>query len=106
MESLQDYMIKVAQEGNREALNHMYGITNEDEEMTIKEAEEYILQNYEKVDAAFSISEFDYSYEEIDELGERIEILVKMYGTIYALRNDEEQNYYDNQEGLKKLISV
>ena len=69
------------------------------------EAEEYVLQDYEKVDAAFSIGEFDYSYEEIDELGERIEILLKVYGTIYALRNDEEPIHYDDQDMLKSLIN-
>ena len=113
---LQGHMIKNALEGDREALNHMiiacvnaynhmYGVTNEDEDMTIKEAEEYVLQDYEKVDAAFSIGEFDYSYEEIDELGERIEILLKVYGTIYALRNDEEPIHYDDQDMLKSLIN-
>lgn len=87
------------------AYNHMYGVANEDDDMTIKEAEEYVLQDYEKVDAAFSIGEFDYSYEEIDELGERIEILLKVYGTIYALCNDEEPIHYDDQDMLKSLIN-
>lgn len=116
MEVLQGYMLKNALEGDREALNHMiiacvnaynhmYGVTNEDDDMTLKEAEEYVLQDYEKVDAAFSIGEFDYSYEEIDELGERIEILLKVYGTIYALRNDEEPIHYDDQDMLKSLIN-
>ena len=109
-------MIKIALKGDREALNHMiiacvnaynhmYGVTNEDDDMTLKEAEEYVLQDYEKVDAAFSIGEFDYSYEEIDELGKRIEILLRIYGTIYALSNNEEQIDYDDYDMLKRLIS-
>ena len=116
MEVLQGYMLKNALEGDREALNHMiiacvnaynhmYGVTNEDDDMTLKEAEEYVLQDYEKVDAAFSIGEFDYSYEEIDELGKRIEILLRIYGTIYALSNNEEQIDYDDYDMLKRLIS-
>lgn len=112
----QKIMINAVEKGNKELVNHMiiahmnaynrmHGIINENEDMSLKEAKQYILRDYKKVDKAYSIGEFDYSYEEIDELGERIDILLKVYGIICRLSNNEKQIHYDDQDMLKSLIN-
>lgn len=85
--------------------NKLYGIVNEDENMTLDQAEQNILQDYKQVKAAFSIGEFDYSYEEIDSLSKRLEGLLKMYAVIQQVsRETKSEIQYDNQDILLNLI--
>jgi len=85
--------------------NKLYGIVNEDENMTLDQAEQNILQDYKQVKAAFSIGEFDYSYEEIDSLSKRLEGLLKMYAVIQQVsRETKSEVQYDNQDMLLNLI--
>lgn len=104
----QKIMIKAVEEGNEKlvthmmiayvnAYNRMHGIINENNNMSLKEAKQYILRDYKKVDQAYSIGEFDYSYEEIDSLARRRCDLLLVSRIMYALENDEKYNNYKNQ---------
>lgn len=112
----QKIMINAVKKGNKELVNHMiityvnaynrmHGIINENENMSLKEAKQYILRDYKKVDQAYSIGEFDYSYEEIDSLAKRINDLLIVSSLIYAFENENIYIDYSDENIMRSIVN-